>query len=118
MKRSGIVLILFLFVCPIWSVCIGGLPEVLKPHMLCVSKGEIFVLDGPTVLVYSLDNPRLLRQFGKPGEGPGELLKVPFRGNMLYVTSDSVFIDGYNKIIEYSRNGKLLREIKKTVMMR
>jgi hypothetical protein len=77
-KNLGIILILFLFINPLWPVRIGVLPEVLKPHMICVSGEEAFVLQGGTVLVYSLNNPRLLRQFGKSGEGPGELREVPF----------------------------------------
>lgn len=114
MKNLGIILTLFLFINPLWPVRIGVLPEVLKPHMICVSGGEVFVLQGGTVLVYSLQNIRLLRQFGKSGEGPGELREVPFRGNMLWVNHQSVFIDGYDEIIEYSKKGKLLRESRKT----
>jgi hypothetical protein len=82
--------------------------------MLCVSKGEIFVLQEGTVLVYSIKNTRLLRQFGKSGEGPGELRVIPHRSNMMLIRDNSVFIDGYDKVIEYSRNGGLIRETRKT----
>ena len=114
MKNFGIILSLFLFINPLWPVRIGVLPEVLKPHMICVSGEEAFILQGGTVLVYSLHNLRLLRQFGKTGEGPGELREVPYKSNMLWVSHQSVFIDGYDKIIEYSKKGKLLRESRKT----
>ena len=53
------------------------LPEVNNATMMDISGSELFIMDNVEVLVYSMKDYRLLRKFGKRGEGPGELLTLP-----------------------------------------
>jgi hypothetical protein len=114
MRHIGIFILLMLWVLSAWPDRVGELPEVMDPHMIAVSRGELFVLDGAVVRVYSLDLLTWKRSFGREGEGPGEMKLAANRKNHLYLTGDTVFIDGFDKIISFSRAGKILREQRKT----
>lgn len=91
----------------------GALPEVMKPEMMRVSGNELFIVQGAEIYNYSLPDLKLIRSFGKKGEGPGELTVSPTWFNTVTVTPDHLFVDGLNKVIYFSREGKLIKEIKK-----
>ncbi len=91
----------------------GTLPEIMKPEMIRVSGNELFVVQGAQVFNYSLKNLKLLRTIGRKGEGPGELPVSSFWHNTVTVYPDSLFIDGFNKVLYFNRAGKLIKEVKK-----
>ncbi len=91
----------------------GTLPEVMKPEMIRVSGNELFIVQGAEIYNYSLPDLKLIRSFGKKGEGPGELTVNPIWFNTVTVTPEHLFVDGLNKVIYFSRDGKLIKEIKK-----
>ncbi len=92
---------------------LGALDEIDRPESLKVSGNELFVVQGAQVFNYSLDNLKLIRTFGRGGEGPGELKKTSQFYNTVAVTPEHVFIDGMGKVVYFSRDGKLIKEIKK-----
>lgn len=96
----------------VFPVVAGTLTEVMKPGMIAIEGNELYVVDGPTFYVYSLKDLKLLRKFGKKGEGPGELTVFPFMPNKITVLKDRVFVTGLGKAISFSRDGKFLREFR------
>ena len=92
---------------------IGILPEIMMPNSITLSGDELYVVEGATIFVYSIESLELLRTFGKKGEGPGELRVTPAYLNKVRVYSDHVMVEGVNKLVFFSREGKLIREIKK-----
>ncbi len=89
---------------------LGTLKEVLVPEMIQVSGDELYVLEGATIYVYSLKDLKLLRKFGQKGEGPGELKIMAAFQNSFTVYPDYVFVQGFDKVIFFSKQGKLIRE--------
>jgi hypothetical protein len=94
----------------------GVLPEVMKPDNITIYKNELYVVEGAEISVYSLKDFKLLRKFGKKGEGPGELLAVPTFYNKVSVFPDYIFTVGFNKVIFFSKEGKMIKELKKTFL--
>ncbi|UCH94513.1 MAG: hypothetical protein JSV88_30185 [Candidatus Aminicenantes bacterium] len=86
------------------------LKEVLVPEMIQVSGDELYVLEGATIYVYSIKDLTLLRKFGQKGEGPGELKVMAAFQNSFTVYPGYVFVQGFDKVIFFTKQGKLIRE--------
>lgn len=97
-----------------------GLPQerrtlagVFKPEAIRVGGDVLYVVEGATVLVYSLKDGRLVRKIGGPGQGPGELPPVDSWYNTVTVLPEGLFVDGYDKTVLFSKDGRLLKEARK-----
>ncbi|MCP5055039.1 MAG: hypothetical protein GY940_48180, partial [bacterium] len=90
----------------------GSLPEVMRPGMVVVEGNELYIGEGCKFSVYSLDNLKKLRQFGKKGEGPGELVEIPHFPNKITVLKDQVFVTGIGKAISFKKNGEFKNEFR------
>ncbi|MCK4760858.1 MAG: hypothetical protein KAW12_01570 [Candidatus Aminicenantes bacterium] len=88
------------------------LPELNRPSMMDVSGSELYILDDFQVKVYSLKDYRLLRKFGKKGQGPGELFDLPDSPLTMIVGKEKVLLNSLYKIIVYEKSGKMLKEKK------
>ena len=117
MKFKHLVYVLVLFMLMSSNLSaekLGVLQDVLVPERFVVSQGEVFVLEEATVFVYGLSDLRLKRRFGREGQGPGEVQVTPWLSNLLYVYSDKVVIDSVDKIVEFSREGDFLKEVRRS----
>ena len=92
-----------------------ALQGVFEPGMIKVADDRIYIVEGANILVFSLQNLSLIQQFGKPGEGPGELKVAEFWFNSLTVLPGHIFVDGYDKVVYFSKEGRFMREAKKPV---
>ncbi|MCP5108369.1 MAG: hypothetical protein GY950_33590 [bacterium] len=101
-----------------FSAKLGTLNDVLKPEMIRVSENQFFVVQGAKIFNYSLPDLKLIRTIGKRGEGPGELITSPLWFNTVTVRPGSLFVDGFKKVIYFSRDGKLIKETRKAVARR
>ena len=91
---------------------VGVLPDVMRPGMIVVDGNELYVGEGSNFTVYSLENLKKLRQFGKKGEGPGELMEVPFFPNKITVLKDQIFVTGIGKAISFNKKGEFISEFR------
>ncbi|NIM10773.1 MAG: hypothetical protein GTO45_02195 [Candidatus Aminicenantes bacterium] len=92
---------------------IGTLTEVLNPEQLVVAGDRCYIMEGPTIFIYLLKDFRLIKKFGKKGEGPGEIAQIPFITNGLTAFDNKILVDGTNKIIIFTRDGTMEKEIRK-----
>ena len=92
---------------------IGVLTEILKPEGIEVTGQRLYVVEGASFFAYDLDNQTLIKKFGKKGEGPGELSTVLTFPNNIRIVNDKIMTEGFNKIIFFSKDFKLLKELKK-----
>lgn len=112
-KRIWIICLIFLIGTAYMSAeVLGPLPNVGRPGMIVVNGNELYVAEGCIFTVYSLDNLEKLRQFGKKGEGPGELIEVPFFPNKITVLKDQIFVTGIGKAISFTKNGDFKSEFR------
>lgn len=87
------------------------LPELYKPAQILADDAHLYVVEFPTVSIYSLKDFKLIAKFGKQGEGPQEFkqyINVFFQD----VPPDHLVISSIGKISFYSRDGAFIREIK------
>jgi hypothetical protein len=114
--RKSFVVVLIVLMCVSYgfTVKLGVLPEIMKPGMIDVQGNELFIMEGATINVYSLKDLSFIKKFGKRGEGPGELKVRPGWRNTIIAYPDHILAECNDKIIFFSKQGKLLKEKRKS----
>jgi hypothetical protein len=83
------------------------LQGLLKPFSIEASDSYIYISDGFNVKIFSLEDFKLKKTFGKKGEGPKE-----FKGFILfYVQPDYIFVNSPNKVSYFTLDGEFIKEI-------
>lgn len=118
MRRIILILLLILLMTALLrGEKIGVLTDVLKPEAMEVAGDRLYVVEGATFFVYSLKDLRLVTKFGQKGEGPGELKVFPGLANSIKALPGKLCVEGMTKVIFFSENAKLLKEVKKNWMV-
>jgi len=116
MKRiEPILCVLLLFVVagiPVFATLIE-LPEIINPDSITIDNDHIYITDFPSVYIYSLKDYRLIKKFGRRGEGPGEWLKYA----LLSRHENYLVISDQNKMLFFSTTGDYIKEIKAKSIM-
>ena len=89
---------------------LATLKEVVDATSMEIIGDELFVLDEVVVYVYSLKDFKLLRKFGRKGNGPGEFVYYPISPVMMDLYDGKLILSRFNKVAIYSKSGKLLKE--------
>jgi hypothetical protein len=118
LKRSPLLVLLSMLALK----TVAGIPAgqkplagVFMPEMITVAGDALYIVEGPEVLVFSLKDFTLLRKIGGRGEGPGEFRPADFWYNTVTVLPDAVLVDGYDKSVRFSKDGRLLGEARKPI---
>ncbi|UCH98522.1 MAG: 6-bladed beta-propeller [Candidatus Aminicenantes bacterium] len=105
-----VLLVLVIFASHGFPGKLSVLAELSNPGVIEIDGDELFVLDDVQVYVYSLQDYRFLRKFGKKGEGPGELLPAPDLPITMQVGKEYVLLNSFNKMIYFTKTGKMIKE--------
>lgn len=105
-----VLLVLLIFASHGFPGKLSVLAELSNPGVIEIDGDELFVLDDVQVYVYSLQDYRFLRKFGKKGEGPGELLPAPDLPITMQVSKEYVLLHSFNKMIYFTKTGKMIKE--------
>jgi hypothetical protein len=95
----------------------GVLTDVLKPDGIEISEDKLYVIEGTKFHVYNLTDLKPVTTFGKKGVGPGELKPPRLTPNRLSILDDTLIAEDAGKLILFSKDFKLLKEIKKKDIM-
>lgn len=87
------------------------LPEIQKPENIVVDQNQILITEFPHVYIYSLKDPKLIKKFGKAGEGPREFFTYV---RIQYDPSQPQYIvvGSHMKMSYYTRTGEFVKEIR------
>ncbi len=114
-KKTIIFLLLVLMVG--FSLAFAEGPRVLKdlekPDMLQVDKDELYVIQGTTILVYSLKDFSLIRRFGEAGSELGKLSRVVEWPNLIRVYKDHILVETSDKLVYFTKAGKPIKEMRR-----
>lgn len=108
---SGLILILvmvWMAAGNVYGEVVADLEGLLKPEAIYVDWGRLYVIDNFSVYIYSLDDYRLIKKFGRKGEGPREF------NSFIRVNShkDQLLVNSRMKVSIYSKDGQFIREIR------
>ncbi|NIM12776.1 MAG: hypothetical protein GTO45_11780 [Candidatus Aminicenantes bacterium] len=118
MKRS--IFVLFL------TVCIGigaglvsaaqakvvDLPGLLRPLTVTADKSQIYITEEAAIYIYSLTNFRLIKKFGRKGEGPEEFKTIPNLPVVVNVRTNDLIVNSIGKVSYFTKEGTFKKEIK------
>ena len=113
MKKLIILLLLFLLLLSgfVFSERIKTFGDLLKPHQITVDKSQLYIAEGPAILIYSLEDLRFITKFGKAGEGPQEF-KIQGNGRItLDVSSGYIMVNSTGRVSLFSKEGIFFKEI-------
>ena len=113
MKKVIILIMVLSIFGTVFAKKIGSFKEVLRPEMIAISSDHIYVVEGSTIFVYSLKGLKFITKFGRKGEGPGELKSVSKFSNTVLIYPDFIFAESIDKIVYFSKEGKLINEKRK-----
>lgn len=89
------------------------LEDALPPENMTVDKNNLYLSSGIHVTIFSLKDLKIVKMFGKKGEGPGEFLPASDdRGMTLEARSDKLIVISRRKISYFTKNGDFIKEIK------
>ena len=112
--KKGLLILVFIFMSITLSLNGTVLEELTNPSGMYIDDGRIYIAQGTTVFIYSLDTFKFLKKFGKKGEGPGELLLVPPVPLMLNISKKDILITSRGKMSHFTKDGKFISETKVT----
>ena len=93
---------------------LADLPELMNPQRMVVDGNQLFIVEGTSIYIYLLKDYKLIKKFGKPGEGPGEFKINPLGGPGLVpiALSQQLLVNSYGKLSYFTRDGKYIKEQK------
>lgn len=110
-------LILFMLIIPVLSAEEVTLEEIYNPSSIKVDDQNIYIVQDVNIFVYSVKNFKLIKKFGKAGEGPGEFKKSPapwIPSITLYVNKDKILINSIGKVFFFTKDGNFIKEQRTT----
>jgi len=100
-------LILILSVRIITAEKIADFQNHTIPESVLINKDHIIITEGSTVFIYNSTNHKLIKRFGKRGEGPEEFKGSP----IVFIEKNYLLINSPEKVSFYSKTGKYIKEI-------
>ena len=85
------------------------LPGLLNPRKIEVHGNHLYIAEKISVFIYSLSEFKLIKKFGKEGEGPGEFKS---RITRLEIQPDYIFINSAGKVSYFTKEGTFIKEFR------
>ncbi|MCK4890840.1 MAG: hypothetical protein KAS97_12975, partial [Candidatus Aminicenantes bacterium] len=110
MKTLFILLItlIVLISVPVNGEVIATFPDLLKPTGLVIDNDNLFVTEDITIYIFSMKDFKLVKKFGKAGEGPQEFNRFA----AITPLKDKLLINSMSKLSYFTKDGEYIREIK------
>ena len=118
MKQKVILIFLILLINLSFTKEVAILSELIQPRNMIVLGEKIYITDYPSLYIYSAGNYRLLKKFGRKGQGPGEFflpMELPdFKraGLKMSLKGDSLLINSMGRISVFTREGVFKNSIR------
>jgi hypothetical protein len=109
MKKLILILLLLLIASLVLRGKVKSLPDLVKPRHIAVDEHQIYIVEGVTVSIYSLNDFKLKKKFGKEGEGPQEFKR---RIIQLSIQPDYIFLNSAGKVSYFTKDGKFIKELR------
>jgi hypothetical protein len=116
MKKAVFVLICTALVIPftLQAKKLADLPDLMKPQRMVLDGSQLYIVEETSIYIYSLKDYKLIKKFGKTGEGPGEFKVNPFGGPGLVPVdvSQQLLVNSYGKLSYFTKDGIYIKELK------
>jgi len=112
--------VMIVFMVVLFAAALGAETKVVPlPDLLSVKqaplfdKTQMYVIEGTSVNIYSLKDFKLVKKFGKKGEGPKEFMINPLLGPLfISVHTEDIVVESFGKLSWFTKNGIYKKELK------
>jgi hypothetical protein len=108
MKKTGLFLLILFITTFAFTEVVKTFPDLMRPGRIMVDKDKLYILEFPHIYIYSLDDFRLIKKFGRQGEGPQEFMG----GLNITAYTDHIIVNSQGKISYWTKTGEFIREKK------
>jgi hypothetical protein len=92
---------------------LAALPDFVNPDMFLIHEGRLYISEDAVVFIYTLNDCKLEKKFGREGEGPREFFINWNRANdmiMININNNQLVVNSWGKLSYFTKKGKFLRE--------
>ncbi|MGD2086851.1 MAG: hypothetical protein PVH61_11780 [Candidatus Aminicenantes bacterium] len=107
-----LILNLVVFCFPGFAEKVAVLPELMKPKVMAVDDTQLYVTQEASVFIYSLKDFKLVKKFGRAGQGPQEFHIVPSINLHIDVQTDQIIVVSIRKVSYFTKQGEFIKEVK------
>lgn len=108
-----VILLMVLFVTLLGSETkVIPMPKLMKPQLILLDKTQMYVTEDTSIYIYSLKDFKLIKKFGKRGEGPQEFMINPQLPLYLNVQTKDIIVQSFGKLSWFSKDGEYKKELK------
>ena len=92
---------------------LATLGELAKPTFMAIDNEQCYIVERANIFIYSLKDFRLIKKFGKSGEGPREF-RISRGGEsvQLFVHGALLWINSKGKLSTFDKKGNFIKEVK------
>ncbi len=116
MKKFLIIILIFIPVLTIqmYSAELAELGDISRPSIFIVNNNKVYIMEDASVFIYDLKNFKLLKKFGKAGEGPKEFKYDANDGRPMSMSfyKGQLIVNSTNKMSFFDLDGNYLSEKK------
>lgn len=115
MKKNTVFIvsvILLLTAGAVYARQVVPLKGVVRPQGLEVDDSRFYITAGTEVFIYTLNDFKLVKRFGKKGEGPQEFVVMPGVPLAPFARTNELLITSMGKLSFFSKDGVFKRELK------
>ena len=107
MKKFNLFVVFFLLAGVIMAAKTVSLPGIYNPKYVFVQKDYVYIVEGTTVNIFSGKDFKLIKKFGKQGEGPQE-----FKGviNGIYFPGENMVVSSIGRASFFTPDGNFIKE--------
>lgn len=111
MKIICLIMLAVLLITPVQAEKVATLEEIMKPDMFIVAEDMVLITEKASIYLYSLKDYRLIKKFGKAGEGPREFKIDPFGAPMFVLPyKGKIYVSSHAKVSVFTSKGEFIRE--------
>ena len=112
MRKINLLILLLLLATLVLAAKIVPMPDIIKADIIKVDGHDMVIAEGAAISIYSLKDFKLIKKFGKEGEGPQEFKTFMGFGLTVDIYPESILVNSIDKISYFTRKGEFVKEKK------
>jgi hypothetical protein len=114
MGKNKLFILLLIICIQLTAAEVIGIPGLGKPDSLSLFNDRLYITDQDHIAIFSLKDCKLIKTFGRQGEGPGEFKISPIDkiGLRITVRAENILINCWGKISLFTLDGNFIEEKK------
>ncbi len=112
MKRIILIILLLMVSATMWADESFTLEGIYKPEFVIARGDKVYITEGAKIHIFSIPEKKVVKTFGKQGEGPQEFKVLPGIGVRLDFKGDKMIVFSISKVSTFSKDGTFISESK------